>query len=245
MRVLRTGGKTGARRHPDSMEHMTLEERRNRAIDWLESIYKDVQDTIVDNHVFWEIQGIVKANIRLAETPSIFKQWMASGFVQAAALGVRRQADKADGCVSLHRLLLEIRAWPSIVSRASVRDLYLRSNLERTIAAEYADGDYDRLVGPELMQPNPGSVQIEIDELLAKADGIRHYVDRRVAHYDIRGIQQPLPTFNDLDECLALLERLVKKYKILLTGAGITTLLPTFQYDWKAVFYFPWLSELR
>src|SRR5438552_3402994 len=47
----------------------------------------------------------------------------------------------------------------------------------------------------------------------------------------------------DLTECLAIFERFVKKYKILLTGAGLTTLLPTFQYDWKAIFYFPWLSS--
>lgn len=231
-------------RYPDNMEPMDVDVRRKRATDWLEAIYKDVQDIVVDNYVFWEVQEMVKANNRLAKTPTIFKQWMASGFIQSAALSVRRQADKSDDCESLHRFLLEIKRWPGIVSRQSVQDLYLRSNVDPTFAAELANSDYDRLIGPKLMEPKPESAQKEIDELLAKTGGIRHYVNRRVAHYDTRGIQQPLPTFNDLGECLALFERLIKKYKTLLMGAGLTTLLPTFQYDWKAVFYFPWLDRL-
>jgi hypothetical protein len=79
--------------------------------------------------------------------------------------------------------------------------------------------------------------------LFTQTDQIRHYVDRRTAHYDQRGIQKPVPTFNDLTECLGLFERLIKKYEILLTGAGYSALLPVFEYDWKAIFYFPWLRE--
>ena len=221
---------------------MTEEERRKRLIRWLDVIYKDVQDVLLDDHVFWEIQEIFKTNSRLSSTPSIFNQWMASGFIQSAALGVRRQADKDDNCVSLYRFLLELKKFPVLASREYVVGMYSASRLPGHVGEHLANGDYDRLVGPSLSQPNPDQIQTEIDELLTKTDQIRHYVDRRAAHYDQRGVQKPIPTFNDLTECLILFERLIKKYKILLTGAGQSTLLPVFQYDWKAVFYFPWLS---
>jgi hypothetical protein len=216
-------------------------ERRKRLTEWLDVIYKDVQDVVVDDHVFWEIQEIFRQNSRLAKTPSIFNQWMASAFIQSAALGVRRQADKADTCVSLHRLLLEVKKYPGLVSREYY--VSLCANLPEHHAKKMADGTYDRLVGAGLVQPDPEQVQAEIDELLAKTDGIRHYVDRRAAHYDTRGIQKPIPTFNDLADCLAFFERLIKKYKDLLTGVALSNLLPVFLYDWKAIFHFPWLER--
>lgn len=222
---------------------MTEEERRKRLIDWLDVIYKDVQDVLVDDHVFWEVQAIFKTNLRLSNTPSIFNRWMATGFIQSAALGVRRQADKDKKCVSLHRFLMEVKQFPVLLSRDYVIAVYRDSNLPNEVAEKLANSDYDRLVGHGLSQPNPDQVQAEIDELLTKTDQIHHYVDRRAAHYDERGVQKAMPTFNDLTECLTMFERVIKKYKILATGTGLRTLLPVFQYDWKAIFYFPWLGQ--
>jgi AbiU2 len=224
---------------------MTEEERRKRLIEWLNIIYKEVQDVLVDDHIFWEIQEIFKANQQLSSTPSMFNQWLASGFVTSAAIAVRRQADKAENCVSLHRFLTELIKFPPLASRLYFVAMYRASNIPPEFAEDMANGDYDRVVGARLSEPDALQVQAEIDELLQKTEQIRHYVDRRQAHYDQRGLQKPLPTFEDLSECLALCERLVKKYKLLLTGAGISTLLPTITYDWKAIFYFPWLKDPR
>jgi hypothetical protein len=107
-----------------------------------------------------------------------------------------------------------------------------------------ADSDYDQLIDRGVVEPRATSVQAEIGDLLSKANAIRHDVERRVARYDTRGVQEPLPTFNDLDECLETLQRLIKKYKILLTGSSVSELLPVIQYDWKAIFYFPWISRI-
>jgi hypothetical protein len=74
-------------------------------------------------------------------------------------------------------------------------------------------------------------------------DGIEHYVDRRVAHYDQRELTKPVPTFKDLEVALKTLEELVLFYWPLLKGFDIMGLLPAILDDWKEVFRFPWVDE--
>jgi len=87
-------------------------------------------------------------------------------------------------------------------------------------------------------------VQQQAADLKAAVGGIEHYVDRRVAHYDKRGLARPTPTFADLTASLQTLERLVILYWRLLKGASITTMLPTIQFDWQDIFRFPWAKPV-
>jgi hypothetical protein len=75
------------------------------------------------------------------------------------------------------------------------------------------------------------------------SENLHHYADRLVAHYDKRGLEGSTPKFNDLRECLPVLEKLVLRYVLLLNGAWQDSLLPTFQYDWKHVFRIPWIRD--
>lgn len=233
---------TGEEIH-DTVRDMTDAERRQRLKEWLDLIYKDVQDVIVDNHMFWEVQEILKKNPSLANMPNLFNQWMASNFIQSAAVGVRRQADRGADCVSLHRFLTEIAEHPSLVSREYYVSLYDGVNLPKNFATEFANHNYDELVGAGKSQPDVADIRSEIDTLQAQTDGIRHYVNKRTAHYDMRGLQKPIPTFDDLSACLSLFEKLIKKYHNLLTGAALTSLLPTFLDDWQAVFRSAWIED--
>jgi hypothetical protein len=224
---------------------MAQADERRKLTKWLEVIRQDVKDIVFDNEIFWEVQQIIGSNPRFSNTRGIFNQWMTSSFIQAAALGARRQADRSSDCISLHKFLLEASSSPDLLSREYyVRVTLQASDWPKQDAEELANGDYDALVGPGMSQPDPVQVQREIDELLAKTGKIRHYVDRRVAHYDLRGVQQPVPTFNDLGECLALFRRLIVKYYMLLTATDLGKSWPEFRFDhdWKAIFGFPWLE---
>jgi hypothetical protein len=75
------------------------------------------------------------------------------------------------------------------------------------------------------------------------SETLHHYADRVIAHYDSRGLAQPTPKFSDISDCLAVLEKLVLRYVLLLNGAWQDSLLPTFQYDWKRVFRIPWIDS--
>ena len=96
---------------------MDIDARRTRLIAWLEVIKDDVPDLMLDHHVFWEVQAILKANPKVTKASGLFIQWMASSFVQSAAVGVRRQAKGGDDSVSLKRVLDEVRQYPELISR--------------------------------------------------------------------------------------------------------------------------------
>jgi hypothetical protein len=224
---------------------MTQADERKKLTHWAEVIRKDVQDIVFDDYIFREVRQIIGSNPRFTNAPGIFTQWMTSNFIQAAALGARRQADRGSDCISLHTFLLKVSSSPDLLSREYYVGITLQaSDWPKQSAEEFANGNYDLLVGPGMSQPDPAQVQREIDELLAKTGKIRHYVDRRVAHYDLRGVQQPVPTFNDLDECLALFKRLIVKYYHLLTATDLGKSWPEFPFDhdWKGIFRFPWLE---
>ena len=44
---------------------MTEAQRRERLIKWLEQIYRDVQQLLINDHLFWELQEIVRSNDEL------------------------------------------------------------------------------------------------------------------------------------------------------------------------------------
>ena len=109
------------------------------------------------------------------------------------------------------------------------------------LADDLARFTYDKHVGTSASVLDGNTVQQEIDSLQKASKTIHHYADRTVAHYDTRGLSEPVPKFADLEECLKVLEKLVLRYLLLLKGASQSTLLPAFTYDWKAVFRTPWI----
>ena len=51
--------------------------------------------------------------------------------------------------------------------------------------------------------------------------------------------------FNELTDAVQLLEKLTIKYVALIKAEVYSTLLPTFQYDWKEIFRFAWIEPAR
>ena len=217
---------------------MTIEQRRERALGWLETIYKDVQELVVHNHVFWEVQNIIKKNQRLADTPSVFYDCLALTFSQSATVTVRRHSKLNKQSVSLHRLLEELRQYPKIITRDYFVGLYGLDRLEQ----KRANRAFDKLAGKDAGHLDPGRVQDDIDELKKGTKPIEDFVDRRVAHYDPRPLKYGQPKFDQLTDAIHCLEKLTLRCSLVLKAESAATMLPTFQYDWKAIFKFPWIE---
>lgn len=113
---------------------------------------------------------------------------------------------------------------------------------KETWLVESGERYFDRLAGHGGAHIPVALVEQHLRELAKGVSRIEHYVDRRIAHYDKRGLARPLPTFADLTEALKTLERIIIFYWRLLKGDSMTTMLPTILFDWEEVFTFPWIS---
>ena len=220
---------------------MNETERRARLIQWLEIIFDDVQDLLLDDHIFWELQKVVQENPQFKESSGLFTHWMASAFVQATAVGVRRQAKASDESISLCRFLKEVQKYPRLVSREHYMSFYAG---KEAWLVEFGQRDFNRLAGEGSKHIPLAVVDEHLHELAQAVGAIEHYVDRRIAHHDKRGIGRPMPTFADLTMSLKALERIVIFYWQILKGPSMTTMLPTIQFDWQDVFRFPWRPQL-
>jgi hypothetical protein len=203
----------------------------------LDRVYAEVRSLRVNQHVFWEVQEIIRVNPNLRK-PSTFYGWMGNMYAAAMSSAVRRLVDRRRGTVSFVRLLEQVKARPSCVSREAYKRRCANSNLP----LNYVDADYDGLVGRGMPHPDPAKIAIEISELKKQTERLKRFVDEHIAH---TAIQQPkdLPRFQDLDGAIDSLEAMALRYLHLFRGAVFPSgLLPAWQYDWKEIFRYPWIS---
>jgi hypothetical protein len=185
--------------------------------------------------VFWEVQKIIEGNPRIHK-PSSFYKWMGATYSAAIAIGIRRQLDDRPDSVSIARLLGEILKCPHVLSRARYRKLWKAAGLGKRLA----DLEFDHFAGKGKSFVDRALIQADLSRLQAKAGVVKKYANKAIAHVDQRG-PTTVPKFSDIDECLDLLEELVKKYYLILRAVGLVSVLPTWQYDWKAIFREPWM----
>ncbi|PJB21427.1 MAG: hypothetical protein CO114_05370 [Euryarchaeota archaeon CG_4_9_14_3_um_filter_38_12] len=218
------------------MSHDTQFEKWNK---WLDTIYSDVQGLLVNRYIYQEVQKIIQANPKI-QVESSFYEWMGYVYATAAVIGVRRQLDKDKSSISFIRLLEEIRNKPKIVSRERYISLYSNSILPK----DFANHDFDTLVGKDRAYIDPQRVGKDIDLLYKKAEKIKKFVNKRIAHFDKSDFKN-LPTNAELDGCLDYLEKLLKKYLSIFRAEAHISIVPVWQYDWKQIFKYPWIEKVR
>jgi len=212
-------------------------EKREQLLRQIDKVEADARRLALDHYIYREVRSIVSENSNLQG--GYFFTWMFDNFVVTTAMSVRRLADGRSDVVSLRNLLQELRENPHLFSRDYFVELCSRGNLPEEIHQR----TYDRLVGHDMEQLSRRHIGREIAELEEKTRLIRDLANRKFAHSARAGEPEELPTFETLEDCLDFFQELVKKYMVLMRGTAITTLLPTFQYDWKQPLRFPWISE--
>lgn len=205
--------------------------------EWLDTIYKDVQNLLTNRYIFREVQKIISSNPRI-QIGSSFYDWMGSVYAASQVIGVRRQVDADSDSISFRNLLDEIRQHAHILSRERYVSLYKDSGLPNDIPHR----DFDRKAGTGRNHIDPVVVEADLSALQEKAERIRKYVNKRIAHFD-RAEFKSLPTYAELDECLDYLEALLKKYLSLLQAKTHLSIVPVWQYDWKEIFRRPWIEK--
>jgi hypothetical protein len=107
----------------------------------------------------------------------------------------------------------------------------------RRLLAEFRDDP--ALAGGRFTVPD---IQTDIDSLDERAQIVRGFADRRVAHADPRQLGEGRPTFRDVRNCLEEMCGLVNKYAATLCEPPLTPLPPTCGTTWREIFTFPWVN---
>jgi hypothetical protein len=203
---------------------------------WLESIRVDVAHLHLNRHLWRELVAIVRANPAIPE-PGHIMGWFATLYGTTQAIGIRRHADRSTQAITLGRLLKEIRDRPDVVSRERYLSFYGKvDDFQRRLAHE----EYDEFAGKRRDVVAVDLVEADLRMLDENTRQIAQYATRRIAHLDARTIDE-VPTYNDLDGALEELERLLKRYTLLLRCEALTSAQPTPNYNWQGALTVPWI----
>ena len=172
-------------------------------LDGLLDILKgEVQSLVINRHVFWEVQDIIRSNQRI-QIGSTFYDWMGSAYASSMSIAVRRQVDEAPRSISFINFLTQIRSRPLVVSRAWYKSLFPGGDYP----PNWADKCFDRLAGVGQDHVRADAVVNEIAALKDRTAHVAKYVNKRVAHRDAHDFR-PLPRFRDIDAAVEHLDRL-------------------------------------
>ena len=202
-------------------------------------IREDIRGLLISRFIFKEVQRIIASNPAI-QIESSFYEWMGYVYITHAVVGVRRHFDKDSRSLSLLQFLEAVEKYSSDFTKKRFQRLY-----PQPLRTDVAPKVFRKFSGNRLDHVNPAIVRKDIRALRKAVRRISHFTNKRVAHLD-KSKFRALPNFNQLDNSLDELERLVKKY-ILLFFAEDTNLVPIWQYDWKQIFrhrWIPWLNEL-
>jgi hypothetical protein len=114
-----------------------------------------------------------------------------------------------------------------VLSRKRYLSMYIDSSLPDVVP----NTEFDSFGGGGGEHIDLIKVKEDLNNLKLKAGKIKNFATKRIAHFD-KGIFEVFPSFGELDAVLDYLEKIFKKYSLLLR-ADSSDLLPTFLYDWK------------
>lgn len=225
----------------------TDEQLLEKLKEWIERIRGEVIKLFILNHIFWEIQGIIRDNPKLEERKNYFYEWMRDAFVYSMAMFVRRQVDVRRDSLSFLKLLRELCRHPTLINRENFLD---RTTLRRTVLSRInakhtmeAERIFDELVGSGKSHLEKALIQVDLEQLIEKSRGFEEFANHYVAHHSLNEMPSDKPTFSDLDTYIDVLVRLLEKYYLLITGNRMPTLNDaSFEPDWKDIFTFAWIE---
>lgn len=210
----------------------TIEKWKN----WLKRIKVEAQNLVMYRSMFKDVIEIINANTELHED-NHFYRYMNDSHIALIVMGLRRQIKNDKQSISLVRLLTEISEAPHLMSRENYTELYSDSSI-----AFLADEHFDLFCeNPNDQHVSKKMVLSDIQDFKESTELVESYADRFIAHSDKRGSKK-LPTFEDIDNCLKILDKIYCKYNVLFYAQSMDSLNPTFQYHWKKIFEIAWIT---
>jgi hypothetical protein len=106
-----------------------------------------------------------------------------------------------------------------------------------------ADCDFNKFANKKDNILNPYKLKRDMRKLERDTERIGKYVNKWVAHCDLKQKKHKIPTFKDVDNTLRDIDQILCKYYMLLTRAGMTTCKPVLQFDWTEPLKYAWIPK--
>jgi hypothetical protein len=212
-------------------------ELRKKWNEWIEKIGSDLGDLLTDQDIFNELCKIVDSNRRIRSQSAYFG-WLRDNYVNSVVVRIVRLNDHDNRTVSLHNLIKEIAKSPEAITRN-----YFVSGYPKWMQDIGAAGcDFDEFSEPGDQHVSTDKLNTHITLLDKKTALITTFRNQWIAHWDKNREIDRLPTFNDVEEAIRVIDNIFCKYYLLLKGAGLTTRKPALQFDWKEPLRYPWID---
>lgn len=200
----------------------------------MDRIHEDIKFLVWYKTIYLELVDIITSNPEI-NTGNLFWDWISRNYVSSSLMGIRRQIDKDGRAISLVRLLDDVAGNANLLTRDFYTSLYPEDM--QVLAHRHFDG----LAGPSAAHYPHEKAEADAQLLTELGKSFRDYIDRRLAHAD-KAAEVRIGTFKELYDGIDDIEKLFRKYYLLLTATDIR-LIPVPQYDWKAIFRVPWIRE--
>ncbi len=210
------------------------EVKRAKWLTWLAEIRNDLTGIVTARAIWDDLHKIVDDNPNL-QVSSYFWEFLKDGYVAHTIMGIRRQIKIGDGSVSLLGILSSISKDPKVLSRDWFVSEYAGTGVE-----DDADSVFDKF-GAGLLYVDPIPIQADIAAIKSLSLKCEALADKTIAHRDAKQ-PQDLPTFEELHNCIALLDKTYCKYHLLLEFIDWDTLMLDHSHDWRAIFRVPWIA---
>jgi hypothetical protein len=214
----------------------SLDRKWNR---WFDVVRGDIVNAHYYRRIYRDVGSIVAENPAI-QKPSSFYVLLSQGYVTLELVIIRRQVGHVrKDSISLTRLLKDIEAHPTVLSRQRFHGLFEVQGLDLArIDRKFCDAGVD----PCHEHIDPASVRDDLCLLEQQTNLVHKYTDKAIAHLDAHGCKGA-PTFGDIDDAIDLLARLCRKYSMLLRGDEIRCFEPIMGPGWQDVFKVPWIQE--
>ena len=203
---------------------------------WLETIKQQLYSIMQSREIY---RGTMRAVVNNPAVPqrNVFWRHLQQWYADSLIMGVRRQAKSEKQAISLARLLEEMSANPELLSRAHWKRLF-----EEHLLESRADAFFDQLAGVGAAHVSADEIRNDLAQLKKIVASCEKFADKRIAHHD-RGTPPASPTFDDLNNALDEIARLVHKYYKFVTAKDIATFVPIGSENWRRVLEVPWATS--
>lgn len=203
--------------------------------DEFDEITDDLIDIVENQFIFHRIGEIIQANPKINQD-NFFWDHLRANYSAAMVAGIVRQVDENRHVISFMRLLKDIERNACVITKTWFADQY-----EATLPRQIGERDFANNFGSgETLDLT--IIKKDIADLATITAGIEKYRHTRIAHKAKNPAMRTSLTFQDIDDAVDHLVKLITKYQLLLDQAGMPDLMPVVQYDWEAILRTSWIE---